>query len=246
MIFMLLRTVDLSVGYGDLRIVQGVSLKVKDGEVVSLLGPNGSGKSTLIKGIVGLAKVFEGKVFVDGQDVTGIPTYKLIRMGVGYVPQRFNIFPNLTVKENLEVSVSWLDKSRARERILELVELFPELKPKLDYKAGLLSGGERQILALARAFMAEPKILLLDEPTASLSPMIADKIFKYIREVASSGVAVMVAEQNVAKALRNSDRSYILVSGRCVSEASSASYLTDEQLRKIYLEFISVKPDSSL
>lgn len=243
---MLLRTVDLSVGYGDLKIVQDISLEVRGGEVVSLLGPNGSGKSTLMKGIIGLAKIFEGRVFINDMDVTGIPTYKLIRMGISYTPQRLNIFPNLTVKENLEVSGSWLDSSKVKRRISELVELFPELKPKLDYKAGLLSGGERQILALARALIPEPKILLLDEPTASLSPMVADRIFKYIREVASNGVAIMIAEQNVAKALRNSDRSYILVSGRCVSEASSTSYLTDEQLRRIYLEFISVKPDSSL
>lgn len=243
---MLLKTVDLSVGYGDLRIVQNVSLEVKSGEVVSLLGPNGSGKSTLIKGILGLAKVFEGKVFIDGKDVTGVPTYKLIRMGVGYAPQRLNIFPNLTVRENLEVSGSWLDRSKVKRRISELVEMFPELKPRLECRAGLLSGGERQILAIARALIPEPKVLLLDEPTASLSPMAADKIFKYMREVASNGVAIILAEQNVAKALRSSDRSYILVSGRCVSEASSTSYLTDEQLRKIYLEFISIKPDSSL
>ncbi|MEM2349807.1 MAG: ABC transporter ATP-binding protein [Candidatus Bathyarchaeia archaeon] len=242
---MLLRTVDLNVGYGDLKIVQNVSVEVKGGEVVSLIGPNGSGKSTLIKGIVGLAKVFSGRVLLDELDVTGLPTYKLIRMGIGYVPQRLNIFPNLSVKENLEVSGSWLDKNRMRRKIQEVMDIFPEIKHKMDCKAGLLSGGERQILALARALVAEPRVLLLDEPTASLSPMMADKIFRYIRDIASTNdIAIMIAEQNVAKALKNSDRSYVLVSGRCVSVESSKAHLSDDQLKRIYLEFMSIKPDS--
>lgn len=231
----LLRTENLVVGYGELRIVQGVSIELREGEIVSLLGPNGSGKSTLIKGIMGLARVFEGRVLLDGADVTGVPTYKLVRTGVGYVPQRLNIFSNLTVKENLEIGGCWLKKGRVKSRIEEVLTYFPELKPKLEVKAGLLSGGERQLLALARALIPKPKLLLLDEPTASLSPIAADRVLSCVKEVASQGVPILMAEQNAVKALKSSDRSYILLSGRCVAESSSSKALSDEKLKKLYL-----------
>lgn len=229
-----LEVLNLVAGYWRIPIVEDISVRVDKGEIVALLGPNGSGKSTVLKSIMGFAKVFRGRVVYNGLDVTGVPANKLVRMGVGYVPQVANIFGSLTVKENLEIG-AYLRKGGVEEDMENVLEFFPEFKHMLRRRADSLSGGERQLLALARALMGKPKLLLLDEPTASLSPKTALNVLSKIAEIRDGGIPILMAEQNVLKALELSDRAYILVSGKCVASGPSEEILKDEDLGKLYL-----------
>ncbi|HDJ89896.1 MAG TPA: ABC transporter ATP-binding protein, partial [Thermoprotei archaeon] len=231
----ILDIVDLYSGYGKLTIIQGVSLYVRDGEIISIIGPNGSGKTTLIKTVFGLTRIFSGKIFYNNIDITGKKPHIIASMGIGYVPQRDNVFTELTVEENLEIGayLNHVDKiDDIREKIFQM---FPILSERRKQKAGTLSGGERQMLAIGRALMSEPKLLLLDEPTAALAPKIVKQLLKKISEIRDQGVTIVLVEQNARSALEISDRGYVLVTGRKVLEDESKRLLSNPDLGKIYL-----------
>ncbi|MEM2926712.1 MAG: ABC transporter ATP-binding protein [Candidatus Bathyarchaeia archaeon] len=227
---------DLVAGYGKLQVLQGISISLGDGEIVSLIGPNGSGKSTLIKSIVGLAKVFSGQILYKGVDILGLRTDRLARLGIGYVPQLSSIFLSLSVEENLEMGAYARSESRSlRDDMEAIYSLFPELKGRRKERAENLSGGERQMLALARALMGRPKVLLLDEPTASLSPKATASIFQCLQRIRDSGTPILIAEQNALKALESSDRCYLLVAGKCIAEGPSEDILGNKDIGRLYL-----------
>lgn len=227
---------DIVAGYGDVAIVHEVSLHVHERETIAVVGPNGSGKSTLIKSLLGFARLFSGQVRYQGQDITGITSDRAVKLGVGYVPQTNNVFPNLSVHENLEMGAYIRDdRSSIKNDIAGVYGIFPELAARRKAWAGTLSGGERQMLAIARALMASPKVLLLDEPLASVSPKGVSAILSRIDMVRELGTAIILIEQNVKKALDTAQRSYILVQGVCVMEGDSASILSDDDARRRYL-----------
>ena len=227
---------NIDAGYGDVTIVHNVSLKVDEGETVAIVGPNGSGKSTLIKSLLGFAKLFKGRFLYQGQDITGITPDQAVSLGIGYVPQNNNTFTNLTINENLEMG-AYIRRDRAsiKADIADIYRMFPELEARKRALAGYLSGGERQMLAIARAMMASPKVLLLDEPLASVSPKAAAAILSKVEGVREAGTAVVMIEQNVKKALDFSRRGYILVDGVCIMEGDSASILSDDTVKRRYL-----------
>ncbi len=224
----ILNAENIDAGYGDVIIVHNVSVKADGGEIVAIVGPNGSGKSTMIKGILGFAKLFHGQVFYQGQDVTGMPPDRLINSGIGYVPQINNVFPNLTIAENLDMG-AYHRKGEAsiKSSLTEIYDMFPELKARKNALASNLSGGERQMLAIARAMMAQPKVLLLDEPLASLSPKPTSAIVSKLQKIKEAGMAIIIVEQNVKKALSISKRGYVLVDGTCVM-SGEAEHLSAE------------------
>ncbi len=221
---------NINAGYGDATIVQNVSIHVAEGEIVGIVGPNGSGKSTLIKSFLGFAKLFGGKVIYRGEDISGIAPSRAVGLGIGYVPQIENVFPNLTIAENLDMGAYHL-KGRAaiKAAISEMYDMFPELEARKSGLAGNLSGGERQMLAIARAMMSQPKLLFLDEPLASLSPKPAAVILSKMESIRKNGIAIAIVEQNVKKVLSVSNRAYVLVNGTCVMEGDAKS-LFDEDL----------------
>jgi len=227
---------NIDAGYGDAIIVRNISIKVGEGEIVAVVGPNGSGKSTLLKSLLGFAKMFHGQVFYRGQDVTGMASDRLIKLGIGYVPQLNNIFPNLTIAENLDMG-AYHRKGRdsIKAGMTEIYEMFPELEARKNSLAGNLSGGERQMLAIARAMMAQPKVLLLDEPLASLSPKPTSVILSKLKKIEEAGTAIVIVEQNVKKALSVSKRGYVLVDGTCAMEGDANTLFTEEAFRQRYL-----------
>jgi len=227
---------NIDAGYGDVIIVHNVSLKVDEGEIVAIVGPNGSGKSTLIKSLLGFATLFKGRFLYQGQDITGITPDRAVSLGIGYVPQTNNVFTNLNINENLEMG-AYIRRDRAsiKTDIADVYRMFPELEARKRAWAGSLSGGERQMLAIARAMMASPKVLILDEPLASLSPKTTATILSKIERVREAGTAIVIIEQNVKKALDFSQRGYILVDGVCVMEGDSASILSDDVAKRRYL-----------
>ena len=214
-------------------MVQGVSLALARGEIVAVVGPNGSGKSTVLKAIMGLAALFEGRVTLEGRDVTHANPEEKARLGLGYVPQVENTFPDLTVLENL--SVGGMIGTRSRdERMAEVLELFPDLRALQAQKAGTLSGGESRMVACGRALMQDPRVLLLDEPTAGLSPLYVDMFFDKIKEIHQTrGVAIVLAEQNATKALQVADRVMVLSLGEAFA-VMDAAQLTTQQLKEGY------------
>jgi len=223
-------------GYGEMVILHGVTVEVRPGEIVCIIGPNGSGKSTLLKAIAGLVRVHRGRVLLEGKEVTGLPPHRLIARGLAYVPQTDNIFPSLTVDENLEMGGYLLaDPRRVRERIAQLYDLFPDLAEKRRERADRLSGGQRQMLALARALMLEPRILLLDEPSVGLSPLMVERVYEQIRRVNATGVPILLVEQNVFKGLENSDRAYVLAGGEVRFTGPSHEIRGSEELGRLYL-----------
>lgn len=203
----------ITAGYRGVPVVRGVALHVEEGTTVAIVGPNGAGKSTFLKAIVGLLKGTTGTVRVNGTDVSGWPTPAITRQGLGYVPQVSNVFPSLTVQENLELGC-YVSPKLYTVQLPKVLELFPDLRSALRRKGGELSGGQRMMLAIGRALMADPKVLLLDEPTAGLSPLYAQKVWSLIGDVAGSGVGILVVEQNVGMALAGSDWVYVLTGGR--------------------------------
>jgi len=230
----ILRILNLTAGYWRIPIIEDVCIDVDNGSVVALLGPNGSGKSTVLKSIMGFTKIFKGSIIYNGVDITGASATKLARMGISYVPQINNIFRSLTVKENLEIG-AYTRKNDLDKDIDVILEIFSELKTSLNNKADNLSGGERQLLAIARALISNPKLLLLDEPTASLSPKNATLVLSKIREIKSMGISVLIAEQNVLKTLEISDKAYVLASGRCIASGPTEEILKNEDLGRLYL-----------
>ena len=230
----LLDAADLVAGYGPVDILHGVSLRVEPGEFVTVIGPNGSGKSTLLKAIFGLVTPRRGKVTFDGRDITGIPTERLVLRGLGYVPQSANVFAALTVAENLEMG-AFVRKTGAAGRIREMYELFPDLAESRRRRAGNLSGGQRQMLALARALMLDPKLLLLDEPSAGLSPAVMETMFEQVKNIQEQGVAAVIVEQNAREALSISQRAYVLADGGNRLEDDAAELLNDPEIVRLYL-----------
>ena len=227
---------DIVAGYvPDMPILHGVSAYVDAGEVVSIIGPNGAGKSTLIKAIAGLVRVSSGTVRLNERDITGEAAHRLAAMGVGFVPQTGNVFATLTVHENLVMGGAPLSKAVALERIEEIYGKYPILRDKMRDKAGVLSGGQRQILAVARALLTKPQLMLLDEPTAGLSPKAAGELFDVVRGLAEGGAAVLMVEQNAKAALRVSDRGYVLAEGQNRIDGPAADLLADEEIGEIFL-----------
>lgn len=230
----MLKVEDVVVGYEKSVVVNDVSIKVGDSEVVTIVGPNGSGKSTLLKAIVGQARIFDGRILYGEEEITNLRTDLIIKKGIGYVPQVDNVFVNLSVEENLEMG-GYLLKENLEETMSEVLSLFPELKRHIKRKVSVLSGGERQMLAIARALMSNPKMLIVDEPTANLAPRLVAKVLAKIREIVESGYSVLMVEQNAKKALDISDYCYILASGKLVFEGKPKEVLAHEEFGKIYL-----------
>jgi ABC-type branched-subunit amino acid transport system ATPase component len=197
-----------------LPIVQDASIEVAPGEVVTIVGPNGAGKSTLLKAIAGLVLFESGTILLDARDVAGLPAHEMVRLGVGFVPQTGNIFTHLTIGENLVVGGHTLPRAELRRRVARAYELTPFLGERRSSTGRLLSGGQRQILAVARALMTDPKLIMLDEPTAGLAPRAASEVFAHLRRLSEGGVAVLMVEQNAKAAIRASDRFYVLAEGR--------------------------------
>ncbi len=230
----LLVTEELVAGYvPEVDILDGVSLVVEEGEIATVVGPNGAGKSTLIRTIFGLLRPRAGRVTLQGEDLTGLEPHAIARRGMSYVPQLDNVFPSLTVEENLEMGS--LDRSRTRERVGAMYELFPRLGERRGQAAGTMSGGERQMLAMARALMPDPHVLLLEEPSAGLAPAFVEATFAQVREINAAGVTVVMVEQNARRALAMSDRGYVLDLGRNRFQGAGRDLLDDPQVAELYL-----------
>ncbi len=218
----------------DLPIVREASLEVGTGEIVALLGPNGAGKSTLVKAVAGLVPVTGGRIRFEGRDITRSPAHKLIGEGLAFVPQTENIFTKLTIGENLALAGHRLGK-RLRERLDAVFVLFPDLARQRGLAAGRLSGGQRQMLACARALIVEPRLLMLDEPSAGLAPVMVSQLFAKLREVRDAGVTILIVEQNVKAALALADRGYLLADGRPRLSGAAAALANDPALAGLYL-----------
>jgi ABC-type branched-subunit amino acid transport system ATPase component len=232
----LLEMKDVVAGYSaEVDILMGASIVVCEGEVVSVLGPNGAGKSTLLKTAVGLLGPKSGTVLLRGQEITGRRPSAIVRLGLGYVPQRQNIFENMTVWENLEIGAAANADVPVTERIEALMEIFPRLSERRRQVVGTMSGGERQLVAMARALVPEPSILLLDEPSAGLAPVFVDSLFEQVRAINRLGITILMVEQNARRALEFSDRGYVLDLGRNALEGKGADLLADPRLAELYL-----------
>ncbi|HET6357527.1 ABC transporter ATP-binding protein [Streptomyces sp.] len=215
-------------------VLRGCSIEVRTGELVGVIGPNGAGKSTLIKAVFGLLRVRGGSVRLHDENVTNRPAHELVRQGVGYVPQLQNVFPALTVEENLRMGI-YLQPKKFIRRTAAVEEIFPLLGTRRKQKAGSMSGGERQMLAMARALMMEPQVLLLDEPSAGLSPIFQDQVFERVKEINGAGVAVLMVEQNARRCLQICDRGYVLDQGRNAHTGTGMGLLHDPKVIELYL-----------
>jgi branched-chain amino acid transport system ATP-binding protein len=233
---MLLEAKDLNVYYGAIHALQGVSFSVDDGEIVSLIGANGAGKSTTLKTISGLLRPRVGDVLLRGESLKTMPAQDIVRRGVIHVPEGRKIFAPLTVQENLEMGAfSRKDKTEIRQNLERVFKSFPRLKERLSQLGGTLSGGEQQMLAIGRGLMAQPKVLLLDEPSMGLAPILVEEIFSIIKEINAQGVAILLVEQNALMALSVANRGYVLETGRIVLEGTGQALLQDPQVMKAYL-----------
>ncbi|MFB6095676.1 MAG: ABC transporter ATP-binding protein [Halodesulfurarchaeum sp.] len=230
----LLDVESLDAGYGDLQVLDDVDITVSDGEYVTLVGPNGAGKSTVMKSIFGLTAHFGGSVRFDGTDITDWDPEEIIREGLGYVPQDDNIFPTLSVLENLEMGAYILDDV-PQAALQDVYDRFPILERRKDQRAGLLSGGQQQMVAMGRALMLEPDLLMLDEPSAGLAPDLVEDIFDRIDRINEDGTAILMVEQNAKQALRRCDRGYVLAQGQNRHEDTGDALLADEQVRQDFL-----------
>ena len=230
----LLETSRIVAGYGETEILHGVSVTVDHGEIVTVIGPNGCGKSTLMKAIVGLVKVRTGSVTFRDEDISSQPPERIVRRGLCYVPQSANVFPSLSIRENLEMG-AFLRDDDYRGRIAEIFELFPDLAVRPNRKAGSLSGGQRQMLAVARALMLDPVLLLLDEPSAGLSPAMMNMVLERITEINATGVAFLLVEQNAREALRMSHRGYVLSAGENRLDDAGQALLDNPDVARLYL-----------
>ena len=230
----LLEASDVVAGYGQTEILHGVSIGVDEGEVVTIIGPNGCGKSTVIKTIAGLVRVRTGSVMFQGKEISANPPQQIVRQGLCYVPQTNNVFPSMSIRENLEMG-AFTRNDDYRGRIEEMFDLFPDLGIKRGQRAGSLSGGQRQMLAIARALMLDPVLLLLDEPSAGLSPAMMATVFDLIKRINESGVSLLLVEQNAKEALAMSNRGYIIVAGENRLEDSGQDLLDNPEVGSIYL-----------
>ena len=235
---MLLEVKDLEVFYGRIQALRGISFSVAEGEIVTLIGANGAGKTTTMKTMSGVRTVTKGSVSFDGQDITKAPSHKRVMMGLCQAPEGRGIFPGMTVVENLEMGCYLRTdrKSAAKDADMERVfELFPRLKERRDQAGGSMSGGEQQMLAIGRALMSKPRVLLLDEPSMGLAPMLINQIFRIIQEINAQGTTVLLVEQNAAKALAIAHRAYVLETGQIVKTGAGKDLLTDPSVRDAYL-----------
>ncbi len=231
----LLKVHNVVAGYGAHdEILKGVGIEVAAGEIVAILGPNGAGKSTLLKTIAGLVTPRSGTIDLTGASIAGKQPREVSRLGVVFVPQEGNIFPSLTIEENLEIG-AYLDRPAYRARLAKVYERMPEIAARRGAKGRTLSGGQRQLLAMAMALMVGPKLMLLDEPTAGLSPVAAEKLFEMVRGIRADGVSIAMVEQNALHALMIADRAYILVDGRNARSGEAQSMLQDREIRQIFL-----------
>jgi ABC-type branched-subunit amino acid transport system ATPase component len=224
----------LTAGYGGPPIIQNVSFQAGAGQITAIVGPNGAGKSTLLKGVCGVIPAMQGEIRIEDQNVTGLPPEQLVKRGISYVPQVANVFPSLSVTENLEMG-GYLRRSGVRERIDALFTMFPDLRAAAKRPARTLSGGQRNMLAMARGLMIDPKVMLLDEPTAGLSPRFESTVWEHILKVRETGVAVVVVEQNTRRTLSHADRAYLLTLGQNRLEGSGRDLLEDEEVVALYV-----------
>ncbi len=227
---------DINAGYGRLHVLFDISAKMKDKDIIVIVGPNGSGKSTLLKTVMGITQVYSGKILFNGRNILGLPPHVVTRLGVAYLPQVDNVFADLKVNENLLMAGYSLGKNEAKERAKEVLGEFPVLNEYMSRKAGTLSGGERQMLAMAMATMRKPKIMLFDEPTGSLAPKMALEVIDRIVKLRDDyGVTLVLAEQNARRALEYGDEAILLVSGRVTYEGNSQELLKHPELGQVYL-----------
>ena len=231
----ILEVAELEAGYvPGVNILNGCDLVVGEGEFVGIIGPNGAGKSTLLKAVLGQCQVRGGSIAYDGGDIVGTPAYQLVKLGVGYAPQSNNVFPTLTVRENLEMGC-YIRPKTFKARFASVTELFPRLRDHAERKAGSLSGGERQMVAMGRALMLEPKLLLLDEPSAGLAPSLQDEVFIQCKQINRTGVAILMVEQNARRCLQVCDRGYVLDQGRNAYTGRGRELLHDSNVIELYL-----------
>jgi len=232
----LLKIKDLQAGYGDVQILYGVSLEINRGETVALIGANGAGKTTTIKTISGLLRAWGGTVEYDGEDITNWPSHKIVSEGLVQVAEGRKLFPGLTVRENLELG-GFLPSLRAnrQKNMRHVFEMFPRLEERKTQIAGTLSGGEQQMLAIGRALMSEPRVLMLDEPSLGLAPMLVENIFEVVERVNSEGVTVLIVEQNAVQTLRMAERGYVMEHGKIILSGTGAELLEDPRIREAYL-----------
>ncbi|MCS4505502.1 High-affinity branched-chain amino acid transport ATP-binding protein LivF [wastewater metagenome] len=231
----LLKAEGVTAGYGDTEILRDVHLEVGEGEIVSLIGPNGAGKSTLMKTVFGLVHPRQGSIRFRDTEIAGRSPYDIVKEGMCYVPQVANVFVQLTVEENLEMGGYLLEERELAGRKEQVYELFPKLRERRRQRAGKMSGGERQMVAIGSALMLEPALLLLDEPSAGLSPKLVDEIFENIRRINATGLAVLMVEQNARKSLEMAERGYVLAGGQNRVEGSGAELLNDPDVARLYL-----------
>ncbi len=231
-----LLTVDrVTSGYGDMEVLREVSIHVDKGEIVSIIGPNGAGKSTVMKVIFGQLRPWQGAITLDGADISRLAPYEIVTRGMCYVPQVANIFTELTVEENLELGAFALEGRDVGERKARIFALFPRLEERARQKAGKMSGGERQMLAMGSALMLDPHVLLLDEPSAGLAPKMVDVIFERIRRVNETGVAILMVEQNARESLKMAHRGYVMANGRNRFEGPGPALADDPEVARLYL-----------
>lgn len=231
---MILEAKGITSGYSEIDILHDVAIQVDSKQIVSIIGPNGAGKSTLLKTIFGILKPRHGTITLKEDDITGLKPDKVARKGISYVPQVDNVFPTMTIQENLEMGAFIRNDDYSR-RIEEIYELFPVLGDRRKQKAGQLSGGQRQMVAMGRALMLDPQLLLLDEPSAGLAPKLVDMIFEKIKEINATGVAIMIVEQNAREALKMADHGYVLAMGRNVLDDTGEALLASEEVGRLYL-----------
>ena len=224
----------ITCGYGAIDIVSNCNIGVSKGKISSVVGPNGAGKSTAMKALFGLLPIKHGKVILDGEDITNLPPQQRVLKGMGFVPQTNNIFPSLTVQENLEMG-AFIDQNNINTMLEYVYDLFPVLKDKKSQDAGELSGGQRQQVAVGRALMTKPKVLMLDEPSAGVSPIIMESLFTKIKEIANQGTAILMVEQNAKQALKISDLGFVLSQGKNLFTDNGNSLLSNKEVRKAFL-----------
>lgn len=227
---------DLEVYYGMIQAIKGISFDVNEGEVIALIGANGAGKTTTLHTITGLLPAKAGSITFEGQDITKVPGYKIVSKGMAHVPEGRRVFAQLSVLQNLRMGAyTRKDKNEIEETLKQVYKRFPRLEERQNQMAGTLSGGEQQMLAMGRALMSHPKIILMDEPSMGLSPIFVNEIFDIIKEVSASGTTVLLVEQNAKKALSIADRAYVLETGNIVLEGKASDLLNDESIKKAYL-----------
>jgi branched-chain amino acid transport system ATP-binding protein len=231
----LLELKEVSAHYGQIRALAGISLRVEEGEIVTLIGSNGAGKTTTLKSICGQVKT-SGQILFDGKDISNLPPHAIAALGIAHVPEGRRIFPRLTVKENLEMGAfSVKDKKEVEQRMERVFSYFPRIKERLNQKGGTMSGGEQQMLAIGRALMMKPQILLLDEPSMGLAPVIVDQIFEIIQELNKEGITILLVEQNAFQALQIAHRGYVIQTGKIILEDKADALLGNEIVKDAYL-----------